>query len=215
MDNAPTERGETPPDADASPEPTPSERRFLLGLARRAVEAAVRHEPRPRVDADDLTPALKRPADTFVTLYEHGDLRGCIGSRTGSQPLYEAVIENAGASATRDPRFPAVLPSELRDLVISISVLTPPRALSVSGPDDLRDRLQPFVHGVTIQSGTLRALYLPQVWDHFAGDADIVASFLTSLSRKAGDFSGKLWQQPGTRFEVFEAVSFGEGDAPE
>jgi AMMECR1 domain-containing protein len=114
----------------------------------------------------------------------------------------------------RDPRFPSVTPSELPDLEIHISVLTPPRPLPVSGPDELRERLQPFVHGVTIQNGMLRALYLPQVWDHFAGDADIIASFLGSLSRKAGDMSGTLWRQQGTRFEVFEAISFGEGDTP-
>lgn len=191
---------------------TLEEKRFLMGLARSCVKAAVRRTPPPVVRRSDLTRVLELPADTFVTLYKAGNLRGCIGSRTGSEPIYRSVMESAAASATRDPRFPPVSSAELRDLSIHISILTPPRHLNVQKPEDVYKLLKPNVHGVTIRRGPLRALYLPQVWEHFAGEDDIVAAFLSSLSRKAGDLSGTIWKQAGTEYEVFEADSFGEDE---
>lgn len=191
-----------------------AERRFLLGLARKTIEAAVRGEPRPVVRPEDLPASLRRPADTFVTLYSHGELRGCIGSRTGSEPLYGSVMDSAEASALRDPRFAPVVPSELDSLTIQISVLTPPQPVPITGPDDVRRLIEPFRHGVCIRNGPRKALYLPQVWEHFRGEPDIHRAFFEHLSRKAGDWSGNLWREPGTQFEIFETETFSEADLP-
>lgn len=191
---------------------TANEKRTLLRLARQTVEAVVRGMPMPSLPDHELTEALRRPADTFVTLYRLGELRGCIGSRTGKEPLYRSVMESAQASATRDPRFPPVSGHELRDITINISILTPPRPLQVSSLEELRHALEPGVHGVILHNGDRRALYLPQVWNHFVDAPDMVAAFLSSLSRKAGDMTGTLWKDPSTRYEVFEAESFSEED---
>jgi AMMECR1 domain-containing protein len=42
---------------------------------------------------------------TFVTLTQHGELRGCIGSLEAWRPLLADVQENACNAAFRDPRF--------------------------------------------------------------------------------------------------------------
>ena len=191
---------------------TDSDRRYLLRLARDTIEAVVRSKPRPRVVESELSESLLRPADTFVTLFLRGQLRGCIGSRSGREPLYRSVMDSAEASATRDPRFPPVAAWEVPELEISVSVLTPTRPIQWSTVNDLRERIQPFVHGVVLSNGVRRALYLPQVWEHFAGDPDAHAAFLSSLSRKAGDPTGTLWKDPGTRYEIFEAETFRESD---
>jgi AmmeMemoRadiSam system protein A len=194
---------------------TLDERRFLMKLARQAIEAAVIGKPMPPIPEADLTESLRRPADTFVTLNKFGELRGCIGSLGAGQPLYRSVIDSAQAAATRDPRFPPVTRAELPHIEVEISVLTPARPLTFSSLDELRKLLKPHVHGVIIQNGFRRALYLPQVWEHFEGRHDMVEAFLSSLSMKAGDWTGTLWRDPGTRYEVFEAECFTESDVEE
>ncbi len=190
-----------------------ADKRWLLGLARRAVEAAAARRSGPAVDGETLSPAVRSRAACFVTLYRFGELRGCIGSRSDTEELWRAVIESARSSATQDPRFIPVMPDEVGALELHISVLTPMKPLTWRNEEDLRAQLKPFVHGVRIRNGIHRGLYLPTVWEHFAGASDIVAAFLGHLSQKAGDRSGTLWRDPNTAYEVFEALEFGEADA--
>jgi AMMECR1 domain-containing protein len=57
-----------------------------------------------------------------VTLRVRGELRGCIGQTTGSQPLVDVVKDAAVSSAFDDPRFPPVRPEEWPLVRIEISV---------------------------------------------------------------------------------------------
>lgn len=191
---------------------TDEDRRYLLNLARETVERTARGLNPPEPNATGLSPALLEPADVFVTLYRFGELRGCIGSRGTERPLYQAVIESATASCSRDPRFPPVIPSELDGLEVSVSVLSPAVPVDIQCIDDIRNKIHPHIHGVILTNGVRKALYLPQVWEHFSGASDIHEAFLSSLSRKAGDPTGSLWKQPSTRYEVFTADTFREAD---
>jgi AmmeMemoRadiSam system protein A len=185
---------------------------WLLRLARDTVRA-VASGRRPVTPKPDETPGDARAhADCFVTLYKAGELRGCIGTRSGSEAVWQAVMQSAEASASDDPRFSPVRSDEVNDLEIQISVLTPPRSLTWASEADLRDQIEPMVHGVIMRNGRLRALYLPKVWDHFRDADDVVAAFLTHLSRKAGDCSGVLWRDRATEYRIFEALDFGEAD---
>ena len=190
--------------AEELPRLSMADRRWLLRLARNSVEAAVSRRRMEPVDRKVLSAAVRQRADCFVTLYRFGSLRGCIGSRSGAGELWEAVIDSARASAIEDPRFMPVTPDELEDLVIEISVLTPLRPIAWRTEDDIRAQLKPFVHGVRIRNGLRRALYLPKVWEHFAGASDPVSAFLEHLSQKAGDLFGTMWRDPATTYEVFE-----------
>ncbi len=188
--------------ADIGPEPglTADERRLLLDLARAVVEATARGDRPPdplrwcaREDRT-ITPRLERHAGAFVTLERGGRLRGCIGHIEPICSLLQSVADNAAAAASRDPRFPPVGPDELDDLELEISVLTPLRP--VAGPADIEIGR----HGILLQKGPARSVFLPQVaveqgWD--------LPTTLTHLALKAG-LPADGWRR-GARFEVFEA----------
>jgi len=69
-------------------------------------------------------------AGVFVSIHKFGGLRGCIGTfEPATENVAEEIIANAISSATRDPRFPAVAPNELKDLSYSVDVLTKPEPI--------------------------------------------------------------------------------------
>ena len=111
---------------------TPAERATLLKIARQSVIDAVNNRP-PTPLPEDLTPALLEVGASFVTLTEHGQLRGCIGTLEAYQQLAKDVRQRAAQAATQDYRFPRVRPSEVDMIHIEISRLTKPDAVE----DDL------------------------------------------------------------------------------
>ena len=161
---------------------TQEERAFLLSLARGSIEKAVIGEKLPAWSEKELTQALKDPGASFVTLTKQGQLRGCIGSLEAHQSLVKDVQEHAVQAALEDYRFPPVNSTELAQLHIEISRLTPPRPLNYSNPDELPDLLKPEVDGVILKDGFRRATFLPQVWRQLP-DAE---EFLSNLCMKMG-----------------------------
>jgi len=129
----------------------------LVQLARKTIEAYV-GEGKVIDPPDELTPEMRRRAGVFVSLHNKGQLRGCIGTLAPTQAnVAQEVIRNAISSATQDPRFPPVRPSELKDLEISVDVLSEPEP--VSGLDEL----DPKRFGVIVQKGFRRGLLLPDL----------------------------------------------------
>jgi AmmeMemoRadiSam system protein A len=194
------------PESAAAPAPdragalTGDERSFLAGLARLAVDAAVRGEraPEPAAVAAaagvDLVPRLTEHRGAFVTLTEGGRLRGCIGYIEGIKPLAEAVVDNGASAATADPRFSPVVPEELPRLRIEVSALTPLRP--VAGPDDIAIGR----HGIVLDKSGHRAVFLPQVATEQGWD---LTTTLDQLALKAG-LAADAWRRD-CRFQVFEA----------
>ncbi len=133
----------------------------LVQLAHRAVEAYVRGGRKLEPPSEyELTPEMRARAGTFVSIHEQGELRGCIGTFVPVRAnVAEEVIENAIASATRDPRFPPVRASELPQLEISVDVLSEPEPISSL------DELDPQVYGVIVTdaTGARRGLLLPML----------------------------------------------------
>ena len=184
---------------------TPAEKKSLLVLARRALEARLRDgrdlaDPPPGVA---LSPRLREPAGAFVTLERDGELRGCIGFIEPIRPLYRAVMENAVSAATRDFRFPPVEAEELPRIRIEISVLTPLR--EIPGPE----AFEPGRHGIVLEKQGHRAVFLPQVAAERGWDRETT---LEHLCRKAG-LPPDAWRR-GARFQVFEAEVFREQGPP-
>ncbi|TET85236.1 MAG: AmmeMemoRadiSam system protein A, partial [Desulfobacteraceae bacterium] len=107
---------------------------------------------------EELTPEMKGKAGVFVSIHKFGGLRGCIGTfEPTQQNVAEETIANAISSATRDPRFPPIAPSELEDLSYSVDVLTAPE------PIDSQDQLDPRKYGVIVEVGFRRGLLLPDL----------------------------------------------------
>jgi AmmeMemoRadiSam system protein B/AmmeMemoRadiSam system protein A len=184
-----------------------ADRKFLLDLARRTVREVTATGRLPDVPAAGLDPKFTAAKGCFVTLTEHGNLRGCIGYILAQGPLYRAVVENARNAALSDPRFDPVAPREVNQLEIEISVLTEPRPLFFSSPEDLLRKLRPGVDGVVLQIGSRGATYLPQVWEQIPDREE----FLNNLAEKAG-CAPAAWREPETTVLIYQVESFKESD---
>jgi hypothetical protein len=179
-----------------------ADQRQLLAIARRAIETAVRHGPRAGVVDGQPSAGMEEPAAAFVTIHEHGQLRGCIGLMRFEYPLWQNVRDAAAAAALDDPRFLPVDESELPALELEVSVLDPPVQL----PDPAG-----FVagrHGIVVERGMRRALLLPQVATEMGWDE---TQMLEAVCRKA-NLPGDSWRDPSTKLSVFESRCFSEAD---
>ncbi len=142
------------------------------------------------LEAGRFKPVLKKDyqnslgdrAASFVTIYLHGQLRGCIGNLQPTRALIEDVAHNAYAAAFRDPRFEPVSWNEFLKLQIEISVLSPLQTIKSESEESLVNQLRPGVDGVVLEVGHYKATFLPKVWDHFQEKQD----FLGELKTKAG-----------------------------
>jgi AmmeMemoRadiSam system protein A len=127
-------------------------------------------------------PALEAPGATFVTLFKHGLLRGCIGTLEARRPLGVDVRANAVAAAFDDPRFPRLANEEFIDTSVEVSLLSAPEPMMADGEQDLLAQLRPGVDGLVLEFAGRRATFLPQVWDSLREPT----AFLAELKRKAG-----------------------------
>jgi AmmeMemoRadiSam system protein A len=180
--------------AAARPSLSADEKRFLLSLSRQTLVAYLRDGSMPSYAATSA--ALLEPRATFVTLRRRadGELRGCRGQRSATQPLVASVIHMTVASAVDDPRFAAVTQREVPGLHIEISALTP--AVSVRPDEVLVGR-----HGLIVSAGHVAGLLLPQVPLEYGWDRE---QFLQAVCEKAG-LPGNAWRAAGVRLEAFEA----------
>ncbi len=183
---------------------TAPEKTALLDLARAAFRSYLGHGPElanwfatHRVKGN-----LAAIAGAFVTLTRKGlppgaNLRCCMGSIVGREPLADAVI-HAAVSASHDPRFPPLRLNELDGLHLEISVLSPLHR--VPGPGMIRLGTD----GVVLEKGPYRAVYLPQVARETGWSRD---ELLSHLAVKAG-LDPDDWRS-GATFQVFTAQVFG------
>jgi len=154
---------------------TEEEKKILLEIARKTLESYLKDKKIPQFKV--TSQRLEEKRGVFVTLKKNGQLRGCIGRIVADTPLYQAVSRMAIESALSDPRFYAVDFSELKDIEIEISVLSPFRRITsleeiVVGRD-----------GLMIQKGFYSGLLLPQVPLEYGWDKK---TFLEHLCLKAG-----------------------------
>src|ERR1035437_5587476 len=185
----------------------PTEREQLLELARRALKEAVAPGRSPLADTNNWPAKFRESRGCFVTLTRAGALRGCIGHIFPQESLYRAIQDNARSAALEDPRFRPVQPGELNQLEIEISVLTEPKPLPFTSPEDLLDKLQPDKDGVVLKLDGRGATFLPQVWSQIPDKVE----FLNHLSEKAGGASGD-WRKPGTSVLTYRVEAFKESE---
>ena len=184
---------------------TPDEKKTLLVLARQALELSVRGEDLPPLDFQSMSPALRAPGVSFVTLTIDGELRGCIGALDAYQSLAEDVREHTIAAARDDYRFPPVQTAELGRIRLEVSRLTAPAPLEYASPSDLLDKLRPHVDGVILRDGPRRATFLPQVWEKLPNAAD----FLDQLCQKMGA-ARDLWRRKPLQVQTYQVEEFHE-----
>jgi AmmeMemoRadiSam system protein A len=179
------------------------EKKYLLGLAREALTLGVRGLKLPDLELRSITPKLRQPGATFVTLTKNQELRGCIGSLEATRPLAEDVRIHTIAAALEDYRFPPVEVNEVPMISIEISRLTTPTKIDFDHPDEAKSIIRPGIDGVVIRKGGRRATFLPQVWEKVP-EIDI---FLGMLCRKMGAASD-CWQEEGVEIYTYQVEKF-------
>jgi AmmeMemoRadiSam system protein A len=179
-----------------SPGLTGEEQETLMRIAEDTLEWCVNgSRGKFAFDSYTLTPRLREKMATFVTLKQGGHLRGCIGSLAPVDELYISVHGNAVSAAMRDFRFKPLAPRELKGLELHISILSP-----IVGIASL-DEFKIGEHGIIMEKGRARAVYLPEVAVEQAWTRD---DTLRSLSEKAG-LDPDAWKQ-GATFKVFSSA---------
>jgi len=99
-----------------------------------------------------------KKAGVFVTLFNNGDLRGCIGTfEPTKKNIGLEIINNAISAATHDYRFPPITENELSDLNYEVSILSSPEKIN-----DLSE-LNPNIYGVLVKRNGKSGLLLPDL----------------------------------------------------
>ncbi len=145
---------------------------------------------------------LEQELGCFVTLTKGGQLRGCIGSLIGREPLFANVARMAKAAAFNDHRFPALTLEEWlqkeNPVTVEISVLGP--MLPCPNVQDIEIGR----HGLLLVLGQRSGVFLPKVpveqgWN--------LEAYLENLCRKASLPAGS-WQHPEAQLYWYEALVF-------
>ena len=145
-------------------------------LARQTVETYVRTGRKIAVPEGLPDEMYNRRAGVFVSLKKEGQLRGCIGTIAPTRKnIAEEIIENAISAAVKDPRFYAVRPEELDQLVYSVDVLGKTEEI------DSKESLDVKRYGVIVSRGYKRGLLLPNL-----DGVDTVEEQIEIARQKAG-----------------------------
>lgn len=184
---------------------TLDEGKFLAKLARQAIATYL--DKGRKIAAPPDTPAkLRDRCGVFVTLNNmvegKEELRGCIGFPLPELPLVDATIDAAISAAVNDPRFLRVTSQELKDIVLEVSVLTPPMLIEVNDPKGYIEEIKVGQDGLIVERGWFKGLLLPQVPTEWKWDAE---EFLANCCIKAG-LSPDTWLVKGTKIYKFSCI---------
>lgn len=181
--------------------PNNEQKKKLLEIARKTIEARLANKPIPGFKIDD--PALMEKRGVFVTLTNHGKLRGCIGHFLADTPLYKIVSDMAIAASTQDYRFaydPVTL-KEMKDIRIEISILSPLRRIKNI------DEIRMGIDGIYIRKGTRAGTFLPQVAEETGWTK---REFLEHCCHDKAGLPGDAWKDPDTELYTYTAFVFHE-----
>jgi hypothetical protein len=180
------------------PELSPGAKKEALDIAHNTLEGFVRNKTIPG-DITIIHPELYAPLGAFVTLTKKGDLRGCIGEFEPDKPLYKVIQEKTVAAASEDPRFNPVTESELPDISLEISVMTPRQKISDWHKINLG------VDGVVVIQGNHAGTFLPQVATDTGWKLE---EFLSHLCSEKAGLPGDCYTNPATELYTFQAQVF-------
>ncbi len=179
------------------------DKKALLQIARESVESAVKGISKDQTQTELFSPELKRKNGAFVTLRTCGKLRGCIGRMVSDIPLYKLVSEMAVSAVKEDPRFKQIQSSELDDLEIDISVLTPLQ--KAENPLDF----ELGIHGIYIKKDSATGCFLPQVAADTGWSKE---EFLSQCCSVKAGLSPDAWKKEDVDVYIFTSEIISEKD---
>ena len=142
----------------------------------------------------------------FVTLNSTLGLRGCIGYPLPDKSLFNALEDAAISAATEDPRFLPVKYKELDSITFEVTVLTPPKKIIVSKPEEYLSEIKVGRDGLIVKHGFYSGLLLPQVPIEYGWNEE---EFLEYTCEKAG-LPKNYWKNSETEIQKFEGIVFKE-----
>jgi len=175
------------------------QKKKLLSIARSSIQSYFDSKERPQLKESD--PVLLAKSGAFVTLHKKGELRGCIGNMVGQEPLYLTIRDMAIAAAFEDPRFGPLRKSELADIEIEISVLSPLEKI------DNPDKIKMGEHGVLLKRGFNSGVFLPQVACETGWSKE---EFLANLCEHKAGLPADAWKDKSCQLYIFTADIFSE-----
>ncbi|OGB51865.1 MAG: AMMECR1 domain-containing protein [Burkholderiales bacterium RIFOXYC12_FULL_60_6] len=177
---------------------------LLLQIARAAISNVLGQAVVPPEPVGQSADVLQASGASFVTLSQHGQLRGCIGSLQAHRPLIKDIQANAVAAALHDPRFAPLTLAELDITTVEVSVLSAMQPLPFTSEAHALAQLRPGVDGVVFEFGRYRSTFLPQVWEQLPDAGE----FMAHLKHKAG-LAPDFWA-PGVRLQRYTVSKFKE-----
>ena len=183
---------------------SPKAQKWLGEVVLRVIDTAlaqkdiVLQEPDPAYfDAEELA-TLTQNGSLFVTLKINDRLRGCIGSISPYEPLFQNAHRMAYSAAFNDPRFPPLTSAEWPKCSVEISVL------SEATPCPDLNQIEIGRHGLILRYKQNSGVFLPQVpveqgWN--------LQEYLDNLCLKAGVRVG-TYREPDCQILWYEAHVF-------
>ncbi len=170
----------------------------LLDIARAAIVEGIATGKQLRPTT--ANPRLLEKHAVFIELTNRdGDVRGSMGVMEPRLPLYQSVAQMAVAAAFKDPRYDHIKASELPDLNIELSLISPLKPISDVGEIKLGQE------GVLIRRGRREGFYFPQVPIQKKWSKE---ELLTNLCLQKARLPEKAWQEKGSQLYVFTVRSF-------
>jgi hypothetical protein len=167
----------------------------LFSIARNSIHKMLYENKRLTIDPSTISRNLKKNMGAFVTLNIDGNLRGCIGQFTSTDPLYEVVTQMAIASAFDDTRFTPLSKEEFNKIKIEISVLGPLKKINNISEIVLGK------HGIYIKKDFRSGTMLPQV---ATGNHWTLEQFLGYTSRDKDGLGWEGWKDAD--IYIYDAV---------
>jgi len=178
---------------------TALQKKKLLAIARNSISTYL--QTGKKLDLKESDSVFLQELGAFVTLNQNKRLRGCIGNLTASQELYLTIRDMAVESAVDDPRFVPLKLSELKEIKIEISVLSPLEKI------DSADKIILGRHGVMVRKGSASGVFLPQVATETGWSKE---EFLNRLCVDKAGISPSAWKDKSAQLYIFEAEVFSE-----
>lgn len=190
------------PVAEASPTAmafTAGQRDTILNSAAELVKASTEGRRANLPNLQDLGLADASVSGIFVSLKRDRRLRSCCGSFGPTMPLLRTLQEASHRTATNDPRFPPISPSEIPHLELEVWVLFAPERIQALGEARVAE-VEIGKHGLQIVRGNKRGLLLPGVATDNEWDSE---TFLNQVCIKAG-LPSNAWLEADTTLFRFE-----------
>ncbi|MHA1122714.1 MAG: TIGR00296 family protein [Candidatus Heimdallarchaeota archaeon] len=191
--------------------------KFLITLARKSILNYLTFN-KLLSQPEDIPAKFLEESGVFVTLNKQDNkgekkLRGCIGFPTPIYSLVQATIEAAKSAAVSDPRFPTVEIEEMKEILVEVTILTPPKLMQVKDSKEYLEKIKIGRDGLIVKSGGRSGLLLPQVpvewnWtveeflEHTCGKAWLPENCWKDLSTEIYSFSGIIYQEVEPNGEV-------------